>query len=151
MSNFPYAVISDTHNHNWSAFSETTPENVNSRLQIILNETMRAAEEVKAMGGTHLYHTGDLFHVRGSISPSVLNPTIATYKVIQQLLGIKVRILAGNHDLEFREANRNGSAVTALEGIGCEIINETSLFLDEHVAMIPWFQDVNELKVKLKE
>ncbi len=46
MSNFPYAVISDTHNHNWSAFSETTPENVNSRLQIILNETMRAAEEV---------------------------------------------------------------------------------------------------------
>ncbi|EMJ3295809.1 metallophosphoesterase [Acinetobacter baumannii] len=150
MSNFPYAVISDTHNHNWSAFSETTPENVNSRLQIILNETMRAAEEVKAMGGTHLYHTGDLFHVRGSISPSVLNPTIATYKLIQQLLGIKVRILAGNHDLEFREANRNGSAVTALEGIGCEIINETSLFLDERVAMIPWFQDVNELKSEIE-
>ncbi|MFH4134446.1 serine/threonine protein phosphatase, partial [Acinetobacter baumannii] len=104
----------------------------------------------KAMGGTHLYHTGDLFHVRGSISPSVLNPTIATYKVIQQLLGIKVRILAGNHDLEFREANRNGSAVTALEGIGCEIINETSLFLDERVAMIPWFQDVNELKSEIE-
>ncbi|MFX8535497.1 serine/threonine protein phosphatase, partial [Acinetobacter baumannii] len=39
---------------------------------------------------------------------------------------------------------------TALEGIGCEIINETSLFLDERVAMIPWFQDVNELKSEIE-
>lgn len=147
--NVPYGVISDTHNHNWNAFSDTTAGGINSRLQWTLNETKRAALEVKASGGKRLYHGGDLFHVRGSVAPSVLNPTLDLYKEIVEEIGIEIRILAGNHDLEFREANRNGSAVTALEGIGCKIVNGPTLFLDDRVAMIPWIQNVDDLKVEI--
>lgn len=144
----PFGIASDTHNHAWTAFSETNADGVNNRLAIILAETKRCAEEIRAAGGNCMYHTGDLFHVRGSVAPSVLNPTADCYREIVES-GVKVRILAGNHDLEFREANRNGSAVTVLESVGCEIVNETSWFNKDRVAMIPWFQNVEELKKEI--
>lgn len=145
-----YGVISDSHNHSWNAFATASADGVNSRLQLILDETLRCATEIKARGGKTMYHAGDLFHVRGSVAPSVLNPTLDTYKQIIAM-GIKIRILAGNHDLEFREANRTGSAVTALEAIGCEIVNQPTLFDDDKVAMIPWYQSVDDLKEKIQE
>lgn len=77
-----YGVISDTHCHNWTTFGSTDANGVNTRLKIILNEITRAAEEVQAAGGTHLFHAGDLFHVRGSVAPSVLNPTLKCFKDI---------------------------------------------------------------------
>ena len=144
----PFGILSDSHNHAWTAFSETNDSGINNRLQMILDETVRCAVETKDAGGKTMYHTGDLFHVRGSVAPSVLNPTLDVYRSITAI-DIKIRILAGNHDLEFREANRNGSAVTALEGVGCEIVNETQLFQDDRVAMIPWFQNVEELKAEI--
>lgn len=145
----PFGVISDTHNHNWSAFATVDPaNNVNSRLSTTLYETYRCAMEVKSAGGKRLYHCGDLFHVRGSVAPSVLNPTLDVYKSISAF--VEIRILAGNHDLEFRESNRNGSAVTALEGAGCKIVNETTLFEDDRVAMIPWQQNVQDLEAEIK-
>lgn len=143
-----FGIVSDTHNHAWNAFATASADGVNSRLQLILDETLRCATEIKARGGKTMYHAGDLFHVRGSVAPSVLNPTLDTYKQIIDM-GIEIRILAGNHDLEFREANRTGSAVTALEAIGCKIVNESMCFGDDKVVMIPWFQNVDELKAEI--
>lgn len=149
----PYGVISDTHNHGWSAFAHMLPSGVNSRLQIILDETKRAADAVRAAGGKTLVHAGDLFHVRGSIAPSVLNPTLELYKSFVDD-GMKVIILAGNHDLEGREAARVSSAITALEGVGCNIVNEETVFMpdspgDAHLVLIPWTPSVEALKVKI--
>ena len=146
----PYGIISDSHNHAWSAFSETDADGVNSRLRIILNETLRCAREIKALGGQRMYHAGDLFHVRGSIAPSVLNPTAEVYAE-SAAMGIEVRALSGNHDLEFREATRNGSAITVLEGVGCKIVNTTTYFNDDRVAMIPWHQNIESLKKEILE
>jgi len=145
----PYGIQSDTHCHNWHAFSTILPSGVNNRLQTILDEKWRLACEIKAQGGSTMYHTGDLFHVRGNIAPSVLNPTLDVYSRIIKELGLKVRILAGNHDLEGRDAQRVSSAITALEGIGCEIVNETTFFGDDRVVMIPWIQDVATLKAAI--
>lgn len=145
----PYGVQSDTHNHGWHAFSSILESGVNNRLQMILDETLRLANEIKAQGGKTMYHSGDLFHVRGNIAPSVLNPTLDTYRHIVQDLGIEVRILAGNHDLEGRDAHRVSSAITALEGIGCKIVNAPTAFPDDRVFMIPWIQDINELKAAI--
>ena len=50
-----YGVISDTHCHNWTTFGSTDANGVNTRLKIILSEITRAAEEVQAAGGTHLF------------------------------------------------------------------------------------------------
>lgn len=145
----PYGVHSDTHNHNWHAFSTMLESGVNNRLQMILDETLRLATEIKAMGGKTMYHSGDLFHVRGNIAPSVLNPTLDTYRHIVQDMGIEVRILSGNHDLEGRDAHRVSSAITALEGIGCKIVNKVTFFSDDKMVMIPWIQDVNNLKAAI--
>ena len=143
-----FGITSDSHCHNWHAFSTVLPSGVNSRLQNILDEKLRLAKETLAQGGKTIYHCGDLFHVRGNIAPSVLNPTLDTYRQIIDM-GLKVRILAGNHDLEGRDAQRVSSAITALEGIGCEIVNAPTFFTDDRVVMIPWIQDVASLKAAI--
>jgi len=141
----PYGVISDTHHHNWSAFAVTLATGINSRLQQILDETMRCAKAVKDAGGDTIYHGGDLFHVRGSIAPSVLNPTMDTYKKILDM-GIKIVINAGNHDLEGKESSRLSSAITALEGIGCSVVNEPDYAHYDDMVIIPWIQNLTKLR-----
>src|ERR1700710_1513552 len=100
----PYGLISDTHCHGWAAFSKTGDDLVNSRLTTILDEIERCAVEVSKAGGDTIYHGGDLFHVRGSIEPSVLNPTRARFELIYKTYGVKFRLLPGNHDLEFKHS-----------------------------------------------
>ena len=148
----PYGIISDTHNHAWSAFASVNEHGINTRLQIILDETRRAGEAVLAAGGDTLYHAGDLFHVRGSIAPTVLNPTKDLYKELIAK-GLKIVLLSGNHDLEGRDASRIGSAVTALEDLGCQVVSTKSRGLDvnPNVVMVPWVQDVDELKKAIED
>lgn len=153
----PFGIISDTHHHNWSAFATMTPSGVNSRLWQILDETYRCADEVQKAGGDTIYHGGDLFHVRGSIAPSVLVPTLDVYKSIIER-GVKIIINAGNHDLEGKEADRVSSAITALEGIGCTVINRPDILRFDPAAgngpgmyVIPWIPDIAELKSFLDE
>lgn len=152
MSRVPYGAISDSHNHNWSAFSMVLPTGVNSRLQTILDETYRAAQEIKALGGKVLVHGGDLFHVRGVIAPSVLNPTKDLYKKLIDE-GFTILILAGNHDLEGKDSSRIGSAVTALEDIGCTIINEPTIIdlgPNHRLCMVPWINKIADLKDQIE-
>jgi len=149
----PYGIISDTHHHAWSAFAKTNPGGVNSRLQIILDETLRAAKEVKAAGGNILFHAGDMFHVRGRITPSVQNPTLDMYNFITATIGINIVILAGNHDLETEESNRLGSAITALDAVhGVRVINEVmqGYGVHDNVLLVPWIKDVEKLKAAIE-
>jgi hypothetical protein len=147
----PYGVISDSHNHAWSAFATTLPSGVNSRLQTILDETWRAAEAVKAAGGYRLFHAGDLFHVRGNLAPSVLNPTMDLYRDIHDKLGVQTILLAGNHDLEGRTAEDVSSAITAMRGIGCQVVNTPSGERVGDVVLVPWHAAINELKDTIDE
>lgn len=56
----PYGVVSDQHAHNWNTFSHTLASGENSRLRIILDELLRAAQEVKDKGGDLLIDAGDV-------------------------------------------------------------------------------------------
>lgn len=146
----PFGLIADTHNHNWTAFAALTADGVNSRLNEILNETVRCAVSVRKAGGDTIIHGGDLFHVRGSVAPSVLNPTLATYReLIKQ--GFKIIINAGNHDLEGKEATDLGSAITALREVGCTIINEPTYLEKEGLVLVPYINDVKGLKATLEK
>lgn len=145
----PFGVISDTHNHLWSAFATTLPSGINSRLQTTLDETRRAAGEVRFAGGSTLYHGGDLFHVRGSIAPSVLNPTLDCYRDIIKS-GIQIVINAGNHDLEGKEASRVSSAITALEDVGCKVINRITYDATDRMVVAPWMPSVAALKAAIE-
>jgi DNA repair exonuclease SbcCD nuclease subunit len=148
----PYGLMADLHLHNWSAFATAGEGGINSRLELLLGDILRCADEVKAAGGNEIIIAGDMFHVRGSIAPSVLNPAMdCIAKVMKK--GIRVVILAGNHDLEGKESNRLGSAITALEGLGCVVINtfEHGLGRLDDKILIPWTQNIAELKSKIEK
>lgn len=144
----PYGIISDTHHHNWTAFASVNANGVNTRLQEILDETMRCAMEVGKAGGDTIVHAGDLFHVRGSVAPSVMNPTLATYKKLTEM-GFKIVINAGNHDLEGRDATELGSAITALKEVGCKVVNEPLVFEEAGLMLVPYIGKVADLKEQL--
>lgn len=146
----PCGYISDTHNHNWHAFATANSDGVNNRLRILLDELFRCADEVRKAGGDTIINAGDTFHVRGNIAPSVLNPTVDAYRKLVQS-GFKIYILPGNHDLEGKEADRVGSAVTALEEVGCRVIHDVQVgtVAHDHVVMVPWTQDIARLKETL--
>lgn len=147
-----FGVTSDQHLHNWSAFSNVRSDGVNDRLSFILDEIFAAAQNVKSLGGRRLYFAGDLFHVRGSISPTVLNPAIDLFVRMHSELGIESVILTGNHDLESRNSEQLSSACEALRQIeGVTVASKPMLFVDDKVAMIPWYDSMDTVRDKIDE
>lgn len=144
------AIISDLHCHAWDSFHVTSKDGVNSRLQIILNEIKRAGLGVLEAGGKYLIVAGDLFHVRGSIAPSVLNPTTDAFEELVKL-GLEVIIIPGNHDLEGKTSTRISSSVTSLEKVGCKVVDEPTYFVECGTLVVPWIEDIVALKRTLEK
>lgn len=148
----PYAIISDLHFHNWSTFATTDSNGVNSRLWLLIDEVERVARDLHSRGGRTIIIAGDVFHVRGKIAPSVLNPVIELFERLIKGLGMEVYIIAGNHDLEGKESNRLGSAITALEGVGCVCVSDEGQAValdgvgDKAAALVPWHEELGALK-----
>lgn len=145
----PFILMSDQHLHRWSAFATTLPDGTNSRLSGLLAEILRAGQVLLAAGGTTMVFAGDLFHVRGQIAPSVLNPTLDVFSQLRDM-GIEIIMIPGNHDLEGKESERLNSAVTSLESVGVRIANEPVYFPDVNVAMVPWVEKIDDLKKTLE-
>lgn len=148
----PYGIISDTHNYNFSAFAGTDEEGLNTRLLATLAEWKRCAQTVHELGGDTVFHAGDTFHVRGSVAPTVLNPTKETLAHCHERWGTKWEIDPGNHDMEFKVSSKVGNAVEAL---ACEWVNvrhfPTLVEAPAHrVLMIPWIPDIAALKEELE-
>lgn len=140
-----YGIISDTHHHAWSAFSRDVG-GVNSRLQTILDQTARFALEVRTRDGHALFHGGDMFHVRGNIAPSVLNPSLDTYRAIAGRMGVYA--IPGNHDLEGNDSHRVSNAVSAMESVNVRVAHAPEVIEvddDWAVALFPWFYRVEDL------
>ncbi len=147
-----YGIISDIHLHRWSAFAQADEHGVNTRLRALLGEIHRAAFAVKDAGGDTLFCAGDLFHVRGQVAPSVLNPTLDCFEEIRASLGIRTFLIPGNHDLEGKESTRLGSAVTALSYTsGCSVLEIPQTIKSINVVAVPWVDDVATLKQKLTD
>lgn len=142
-------IIADVHCHAWDAFHTTNEDGVNSRLRIILDEIVRAGLAVLEAGGHTMIVAGDLFHVRGSIAPSVLNPTSDVFELLANE-GLEVIIIPGNHDLEGKKSLRVSSAVTSLEKVGCKVCSEPSFFPEINTLVFPWVEEINDLKAQLE-
>lgn len=111
-----FAVVSDIHAYNSTVYSHTNSDGVNSRLRIILDELKRAAAVLKAAGGSTMIVAGDIFHVRGSIDPEVLNPLRATIEEIL-LDDINIYAIPGNHDLKSKDSRKLSSQIENLAQI----------------------------------
>jgi DNA repair exonuclease SbcCD nuclease subunit len=140
----PYGLIADLHFHSWSAFSEIDESGVNSRLSMLLKEIDRVAAQTKAAGGTKVYVAGDVFHVRGSLAPSVLNPVKAALLAAVKIHNVTFVILPGNHDMERRDSHVISNAVTALESDSIVVCSYPTFFVDDRVAVFPWFEKVSD-------
>ncbi len=152
----PYIIVSDCHFHNWSAFSKTNEDGINSRLQTQIDEFKRAVTTVKKLGGDTIYNAGDTFHVRGKVETTVLNPVVDLFKWVQDQ-GIHVYSIPGNHDLASEESDVIGNAAQSLTGVingeggvsgqsyMCNSISEIG-----DVVMFPWMKSIDELKASLE-
>lgn len=146
----PYGVTSDTHCHNWGTFSKHLPSGINNRLWHILEGLLSAGEWVIDAGGKRLYITGDLMHKRGEISPMVLNPLIDTFDALDAM-GIETRVLTGNHDLESRNSEALSNSCESLrKSKGVTIISKPTLFEDDKVAMVPWYDSIDDVRKHIK-
>lgn len=147
----PYGLMADLHLHRWSSFATDLGDGMNSRLAGLLSEIHRCAEAVSKADGDTIVMAGDIFHVRGSVAPSVLNPTIDWLTTVNAKYGTHFKIIPGNHDLEGKNSTRIGSAVTALQRDFVEIHNETCRAPDQGAVMIPWFDSISDLKMQLEK
>jgi DNA repair exonuclease SbcCD nuclease subunit len=146
----PILIISDTHYHNFTQYASVTPSGVNTRLADIIRATIEAANALKTAGGKHIFHCGDMFHVRGNIPPTVLNPVMGMFKfLISQ--GFEITVISGNHDLETNDAADVSSTVTALRSIGVTVINKsTAIWISGHrYTFIPWMPKLADLRAEI--
>ena len=146
-----YALMADLHMHPWSAFATANPDGVNSRLRGLLTEIERAAKELSDAGGTHLLMAGDVFHVRGSVNPIVLNSLIDTLFDCHSRFGTQFTIIPGNHDLAGRDSERLGSAVTALACGHVQVSAETLPISETRTILVPWHEQIDKLKAAIEE
>jgi len=145
----PYGLISDTHNHAWSAFATKDERGINNRLTHILDEFVRCAHAVHEAGGNTIYHAGDMFHVRGSVAPSVFNPTRDTMLECSKQFGTKWVVVAGNHDQEFKHSNIVGNAVQMLQdGKNIHVVNEwcSDNSGSKRIFLVPWIDSIADFK-----
>jgi DNA repair exonuclease SbcCD nuclease subunit len=154
MSEAPYLIVSDIHAHKWSAFSTVNEDGVNSRLQIIIDELKRAAQELLDRGGHNMFIAGDLFHVRGSIDPEVFNPV---HEAFQGILakGVFIWAIPGNHDLVGKDTTALGNAFQSLGALDNFLITTDWSLINvggtTTVAMVPWQANKTQLRLKIAQ
>lgn len=146
----PYILISDPHLHAWSAFSKTTEDGTNNRLEHIMGAFREARDYADKHDIKHLRLGGDTFHTRGVLKPSVLNPVTDLFRELTHSF-VSIEGIPGNHDLESNDACRLSSSATALERVGVEIHNTVGIDLTCDLVMVPWFASVTDVIAKLED
>lgn len=138
MPEYPFIILSDIHMNDWSAFSYVREDKINSRLWETMQAVEEAVEALEKLGGKDIVVTGDLFHTRGKIKPSVFNPVHNLFSFLSDR-GFRVWFLPGNHDLEGKDSDTIGNAVASFEAISqFRVFNEVSEV--GNFVFIPWIE-----------
>lgn len=150
MAGKPYVLLSDLHFHSWNSFSTINDDGINSRLQIIIDEVYRAKGELIRAGGDEMFLAGDIFHMRGSTSPEVLNPVVRLFENITK--DIKVYAIPGNHDLSSKDSSWLTNSASSLISVGVSMANQslTVSRADVSVRLVPWHSSIDALKAELE-
>jgi len=115
----------------------------------LVDELGRAYDALRKAGGTLAICAGDLFHVRGKLAPSVINPVRDFFRK-QDDLDIETVILSGNHDLEGADSNQLTSAVATIQSESTLAITDAcQVSTDPMIYMIPWRSDLNRLREEI--
>lgn len=145
----PMIIAADFHMHNWKAHSTMGGDGVNSRLQVGLDCLKQVGEHAKRVGAQDIIIAGDLFHVRGKLTPSVLTPVADALGALGA--NFQITLLAGNHDQE----NYNGgpTGLDTLDNIpGIRVVTKPvclNLEGGQSVVFIPYFRSNDDFKNEL--
>lgn len=143
----PYGLMADLHAHLWDAFSTVGEDGVNSRVRGLCDEIERCAATTILAGGNLMFIAGDVFHVRGSVAPSVFNPVRKTLRSIKAR-GVQIQIIPGNHDLTGKDASEEiGSSVKMLSEEKILVIHEP--VSGNAVMQIPWCSNMALFRERL--
>jgi DNA repair exonuclease SbcCD nuclease subunit len=146
-----FVIVSDVHLHEWSAFSYLTESGLNSRLKVISDELMRAADFARDKRAG-LIVAGDLIHSRGEVTTQVINVMVEVFSLMKDL---SVFVIPGNHDLAAKIPSRYDSVVDCLKGVGVDVVDPDSHHISRNgFVLMPWYNKVSDLRsdlVKLGE
>lgn len=145
----PYGLCADLHCNNWTAFATIDAKGRNSRLMETLAELDRCADEVLKAGGEDLIIAGDLFHVRGVVTPSVFNLVRDCLARIRQR-GVLISGIPGNHDLAGKDSDALCSAVQMLNQSGAVNFVHKVRF-EDGLVLVPWQRDLPTLRAELDQ
>jgi len=145
----PILIFSDPHYHDFTQFSTINAKGLNSRLADTLRATAQAYKHLDRAGGNQAICAGDIFHVRGKVKPSVLNPTSEMFRKLQFGAGLHTYAISGNHDLETDKSSALSSSITALRDVGMQVWSDgpgSTIVGEVSVTFVPWEPDLNKLR-----
>lgn len=146
----PILFGSDFHFHNWKAHATLDKDGNNSRLMVAVDCLNQMVDKAVDVGAGAICLTGDTFHVRGAIRPSVLNKV---HQAFQRAVweGISLVVLAGNHDMELMRGG--ATAIDTLSSVESDTasvitVGTPQVLMVENVntVAIPYIHDVAEFK-----
>jgi len=142
-------VTADWHFHAYKAHS-TMRDGMNSRLADIRDTWMSAVEIGISEGCEIMTVSGDLFHVRGQLRPSVINVVQSLVRRVIEA-GMEVVVIPGNHDMEsYQGGDTAVDFLSAIEGVhnldGGGIVNVAGL----KIAGIPYQHIISDFIERAK-
>lgn len=143
----PVLHISDPHFHNFKMFSTTTKDGINSRLNYTVNAWLKAVDIGLKNGCKVMTCSGDIFHVRGHLRPSIYNVVYDLFaKTVN--MGMEIVMIAGNHD--FENYYEKDTAIDKLHWIdGVHLLSNNIVTLHGNVfAGIPYCHNTELFKEK---
>ncbi len=153
-----FMASGDWHFHPYKTHSKLI-DGINSRLLDIKNAWFEMVDLAVGKGCDAITVSGDVFHVRGHIKPSVFNMVVQCFQyAVDQ--GLDVYLISGNHDLETYKAGDLSTALYTLASIKSEKHGSEVIFLDDsHVSKknnitlmgIPYIHSTGDFKAVLEK
>jgi DNA repair exonuclease SbcCD nuclease subunit len=84
---------------------------------------------------TTIIHLGDFFHERKSTNTKTLN---VAYDIIRMLEGIDIHILAGNHDIFYKDRIRPSSLESLEQYDNVHVVYEPTYMAEINSLLVPW-------------
>lgn len=129
-----------------------------SRLQDCINVLDATANLVDDIEASHRLFLGDMFHVRGRLAPSFLNPVVDHYREVHHKdwgADFTDWLIVGNHDMEARIAGENAlrslksESVRVLDSFGVEVMTG-GIGDDIVIGWVSYHPDVKVMRGNIK-
>jgi DNA repair exonuclease SbcCD nuclease subunit len=142
-----FLLISDSHFHAYKSHASILEDGSNSRFIDIKQAWEEAVKDGWGKGCECLLFSGDMFHTRGVLKPSVFNEVFKLMAWTAERM--RIILVAGNHDMEAFQGGH--TAIDTFDGLAngnIDVIKAPCCTMvgDIKVGGIPYIHDIDEFK-----